>query len=358
MTKSVPMRKTHYEMNSSDVEEEDLELGDMEESMSLVCLSNGDGLNKGGDNDGDDSVVLAGFFSEDDEESCEIITDTEEIVGDGDDESDSVKSTRSDCFKPSNGECHYAGKFWKRRHPSNTMHKKVKPSNGSAAGVSAVSGYYSCPTSRASSPSQPIDIVYGSHSDFSVQKAYQASSRTKVRRNLFKVREDRLAKAWERKRDQLLSEEFGSSDNNNYSDSHSSKTAHDSCGEEARISSPRPDATRAKSFTHVDLDELKGCLDLGFGFNYEEMPELSNTLPALELCYVMGQKFQDDINHHKSSPVSTLDNNADSPKSDSFGQSPIGNWKISSPGDHPQQVKERLKVWAQAVACTVRLCSS
>lgn len=356
MTKSVALRKTHDEMNSSDVEEEDLELGDME-SMSMLCLSNEDGLSKGGDNDGDDSVVVTGFFSEDYEEGCEIITDTEEIVGDGDDESDSVKSTRSECFKASNGGNHYGGKLWKRRCP-NTMHKKVKPSNGSAAGVSAVSGYYSCPPSRATSPTKPIDIVYGGHSDFSVPKAYQASSRTKTRRNLFKAREDRLAKAWERKRDQLLSEEFASSDNNNYSDSHSSRTAHDSCGEEARISSPRPDATRAKSFTHVDLDELKGCLDLGFGFNYEEMPELSNTLPALELCYVMGQKFQDEINHHKSSPVSTLDNNADSPRSDGSGQSPIGNWKISSPGDHPQQVKERLKVWAQAVACTVRLCSS
>jgi hypothetical protein len=26
-------------------------------------------------------------------------------------------------------------------------------------------------------------------------------------------------------------------------------------------------------------------------------------------------------------------------------------------GDHPEDVKARLKYWAQAVACTVRLCS-
>lgn len=82
------------------------------------------------------------------------------------------------------------------------------------------------------------------------------------------------------------------------------------------------DLCRTKSLTDEDLDELKGCLDLGFGFSYDEIPELCNTLPALELCYSMSN-----------------------------------NWKISSPGDHPQDVKARLKYWAQAVACTVKLCS-
>ncbi|TXG72863.1 hypothetical protein EZV62_001442 [Acer yangbiense] len=97
------------------------------------------------------------------------------------------------------------------------------------------------------------------------------------------------------------------------------------------------DLKRTKSLTDDDLDELKGCLDLGFGFSYDEIPELCNTLPALELCYSMSQKFTDD--HHNSS------------------DSPIANWKISSPGDHPEDVKARLKFWAQAVACTVKLCS-
>ncbi|XP_050373534.1 uncharacterized protein LOC126791166 isoform X2 [Argentina anserina] len=96
------------------------------------------------------------------------------------------------------------------------------------------------------------------------------------------------------------------------------------------------DLSRTKSLTDEDLDELKGCLDLGFGFSYEEIPELCNTLPALELCYSMSQKFMDSC-----SSVS----------------SPIANWKISSPGDHPEDVKARLKYWAQAVACTVKLCS-
>ncbi|XP_048234221.1 uncharacterized protein LOC8264287 [Ricinus communis] len=106
------------------------------------------------------------------------------------------------------------------------------------------------------------------------------------------------------------------------------------------------DLKRTKSLTDDDLDELKGCLDLGFGFSYDEIPELCNTLPALELCYSMSQKFLDE--QHKSPERST------SPEPAS---SPIANWKISSPGDHPEDVKARLKFWAQAVACTVRLCS-
>ncbi|KAI3743152.1 hypothetical protein L1987_60856 [Smallanthus sonchifolius] len=104
---------------------------------------------------------------------------------------------------------------------------------------------------------------------------------------------------------------------------------------------------RAKSLTDEDLEELKGCLDLGFGFSYDEIPELCNTLPALELCYSMSRKFLDE--QQKSPAVS------DSSSSPASGGK--ANWKISSPGDDPEDVKARLKFWAQAVACTVKLCS-
>ncbi|XP_022959537.1 uncharacterized protein LOC111460587 [Cucurbita moschata] len=106
--------------------------------------------------------------------------------------------------------------------------------------------------------------------------------------------------------------------------------------------------TRTKSLTDDDLEELKGCVDLGFAFCYDEIPELCNTLPALELCYSMSQKFMDD---HQNVPEHSPPESVDS------GSSPIPNWKISSPGDHPEDVKARLKYWAQAVACTVRLCN-
>jgi hypothetical protein len=87
------------------------------------------------------------------------------------------------------------------------------------------------------------------------------------------------------------------------------------------------DLTRTKSLTDEDLDELKGCLDLGFGFSYDEIPELCNTLPALELCYSMSQKFMDE---HQKSPESAQAAATDSCSSVS---SPIANWKISSPGE-------------------------
>ncbi|EOA36085.1 hypothetical protein CARUB_v10010453mg [Capsella rubella] len=105
----------------------------------------------------------------------------------------------------------------------------------------------------------------------------------------------------------------------------------------------KDDLTRSKSLTDDDLEDLKGCLDLGFGFSYDEIPELCNTLPALELCYSMSQKF--------------LDDKLRSPEDSPSAAAPIANWKISSPGDNPDDVKARLKYWAQAVACTVQLCS-
>ncbi|KAL9682830.1 hypothetical protein QQ045_014639 [Rhodiola kirilowii] len=89
-----------------------------------------------------------------------------------------------------------------------------------------------------------------------------------------------------------------------------------------------------RSLTDEDLDELKGCVDLGFGFSYDEIPELCNTLPALEWCYLMSHKFLDE----QQNPI-------------------VANWKISSPENHPEEVKARLKFWAQAVACMVKLCN-
>ncbi|CAO2141503.1 unnamed protein product, partial [Urochloa humidicola] len=105
---------------------------------------------------------------------------------------------------------------------------------------------------------------------------------------------------------------------------------------------------RARSLTDDDLEELKGCVDLGFGFSYDEIPELCGTLPALELCYSMSRRFLDEHGKHEEAPVVAPASPA---------QPGATNWKISSPGDSPDEVKARLKYWAQAVACTVRLCS-
>lgn len=83
---------------------------------------------------------------------------------------------------------------------------------------------------------------------------------------------------------------------------------------------------RTKSLTDEDLEDLKGCLDLGFGFNYEEIPELCNTLPALELCYSMSQKFIDEQQRN------SVDGRVGVGCGSTVPSAPIANWKISSPG--------------------------
>ncbi|XP_010556666.1 PREDICTED: uncharacterized protein LOC104825924 [Tarenaya hassleriana] len=62
----------------------------------------------------------------------------------------------------------------------------------------------------------------------------------------------------------------------------------------------------------MDLDEVKACKDLGFELEPGRVSYSADT--------------------------------------SSGGNSPSSNWRISSPGDDPKDVKERLKAWAQAVA--------
>ncbi|ONK77259.1 uncharacterized protein A4U43_C02F4710 [Asparagus officinalis] len=81
---------------------------------------------------------------------------------------------------------------------------------------------------------------------------------------------------------------------------------------------------RTKSLTDEDLEELKGCLDLGFGFSYEEIPELCSTLPALELCYSISQRYMDEQQQRTA---------VDEEAAETSSGAPIANWKISSPGE-------------------------
>lgn len=112
--------------------------------------------------------------------------------------------------------------------------------------------------------------------------------------------------------------------------------------------------TRTRSLTDEDLEELRGCIDLGFGFSSGEDSDLTSTLPALELYYAINRQYNDIKS--RSSPVSPLD--GASLYRTSSGESPCSplsdSWRISSPGDHPSQVKTRLRHWAQAVACSVK----
>lgn len=77
-----------------------------------------------------------------------------------------------------------------------------------------------------------------------------------------------------------------------------------------------------KSSLCMDMEEVKACRELGFELEFDMA-----TMPS-----------------RLNLPASTLDTTS------SGGSSPISNWRISSPGDDPKDVKARLKVWAQAVA--------
>ncbi|PWA66060.1 hypothetical protein CTI12_AA318060 [Artemisia annua] len=95
------------------------------------------------------------------------------------------------------------------------------------------------------------------------------------------------------------------------------------------------DGNNMKSVTDDDIDELKACIELGFGFDDEVNDHLSDTLPALPFYYAVNKRFQD---------------------SSSLTGSPVH--PLLDAGDDPEMMKTRLRQWAQVVACSLRQSSS
>ncbi|WCJ31129.1 hypothetical protein M5689_012641 [Euphorbia peplus] len=113
---------------------------------------------------------------------------------------------------------------------------------------------------------------------------------------------------------------------------------------------------RSKSVTDEDLDELKACIELGFGFDSPESmnKRLSDTLPALGLYHAVNKHYYDSVG--KSVNVTT---SSPSTASECDSPTPLGSpHTIFGPGDNPQTVKTRLRQWAQVVACSVRQFSN
>ncbi|CAN1346220.1 hypothetical protein LINPERPRIM_LOCUS40688 [Linum perenne] len=89
---------------------------------------------------------------------------------------------------------------------------------------------------------------------------------------------------------------------------------------------------RTKSVTDEDVDELKGCFELGFGFNSPDVDQrLSDTLPALGLYHAVNKQYNESVSKSSSYTVSVYAGEND-----------------------PQTVKTRLRQWAQVVACSAR----
>ena len=59
---------------------------------------------------------------------------------------------------------------------------------------------------------------------------------------------------------------------------------------------------RNKSVSDDDLEELKACIELGFGFDSPEVdPKLSDTIPALEFFYAVNKQYSSSLSRSSSS---------------------------------------------------------
>lgn len=106
----------------------------------------------------------------------------------------------------------------------------------------------------------------------------------------------------------------------------------ESCREEAwiRRKDQQCKLRKSKSLTDEDVDELRGCIDLGFGFGFDSEEEgdhkLCDTLPALYLYYAVnkhynGSKFKSSLPPPPPPCDETLPQGND-----------LDTWIISSPG--------------------------
>ncbi|CAN1278570.1 hypothetical protein LINPERPRIM_LOCUS16674 [Linum perenne] len=100
----------------------------------------------------------------------------------------------------------------------------------------------------------------------------------------------------------------------------------------------RKDENRSRrrnlSVTDDDLDELKACIELGFGFDPDSPdldPRLSDALPALGFYCAVNKQY----NHILSRTTIEL------------------GFRVGS-GEDPEMVKARLRQWARVVACSVK----
>ncbi|XP_019166341.1 PREDICTED: uncharacterized protein LOC109162105 [Ipomoea nil] len=111
---------------------------------------------------------------------------------------------------------------------------------------------------------------------------------------------------------------------------------------------------RSKSVTDDDLDELRGCIELGFGFDPDSPrsdPKLARTFPALELYCAVNRHYAGSLS--RSSSSTTLAS-TDSDTASLVGNPPPGPISDLDKSDEPEILKTRLRYWARMVACSMR----
>lgn len=88
---------------------------------------------------------------------------------------------------------------------------------------------------------------------------------------------------------------------------------------------------RSKSVTDEDLDELKGCIELGFGFDSPDLQvdqRLSDTLPALEFYYAVNKNYNDSVTKASTSPALSTASDCESSSSLDSPHAIFGQGKI------------------------------
>ncbi|CAA0362349.1 hypothetical protein ISN45_At02g009210 [Arabidopsis thaliana x Arabidopsis arenosa] len=104
---------------------------------------------------------------------------------------------------------------------------------------------------------------------------------------------------------------------------------------------------RSKScVTNDDIEELRGCFDLGFGFEPDSLdfnPSLSKTIPALDLYSAIHRQYS---NHLSRTWSSTSERDVNSSTT-----------TIVNKDDDGKTMKKKLKQWAKVVACSARQSS-
>ncbi|KAM7263435.1 hypothetical protein ACFE04_001118 [Oxalis oulophora] len=118
---------------------------------------------------------------------------------------------------------------------------------------------------------------------------------------------------------------------------------------------------RSKSVTDEDLEELKACVELGFGFDSVEAEldrKLVDVLPGLVFYYAVNKQYKNDA-VLRSLTTSSLSSASLTSSTDceSLPCSPSNPLAMFGPGDSTQMMKTRLRQWAQVVACSVRQIS-
>ncbi|KAL1188717.1 hypothetical protein V5N11_020635 [Cardamine amara subsp. amara] len=130
---------------------------------------------------------------------------------------------------------------------------------------------------------------------------------------------------------------------------------------------------RSKScITNEDIDELKGCFDLGFGFEPDSPdfnPSLSKTIPALDLYCAVHRQHTNHLSRTSSlaSESDVSNSNSTTTIVNSITETSPSPWEgngsnsssttIVNKGDDEKTMKKKLKQWAKVVACSVRQSS-